>query len=104
MKTRALPPIAFALMAVLTPPAARAGHHNRGVSINDRRSPVRCEDVSIHFDDQEAVRSEERLVYPVEAGRPLKVEVPTHSGANVRGTDRNDFEVLLCKAAETPEG
>jgi hypothetical protein len=103
MKTRALPSISFALMAVLAPPAARAGHHNRGVSIHDGRSPVRCNDISIEFDDGEAARSEERLVYPVEAGRPLKVEVPSSSGANVRGTDRNDFEVLVCKAAETPE-
>jgi hypothetical protein len=102
MKTRALPPIAFALMTVLAPPAARAGHHNRGVSIHDGRSPVRCDDISIEFDDRDAERSEERLVYP--GGTPLKVEVPSHSGANVRGTDRNDFEVLLCKAAETAEG
>jgi hypothetical protein len=102
MKTRALPPIAFALMAVLAPPAARAGHHNRGVSIHDGRSPVRCDDIAIEFDDRDAERSEERLVYP--GGTPLKVEVPTHSGANVRGTDRNDFEVLVCKAAETAEG
>jgi hypothetical protein len=104
MKTRALPSISFALVAVLAPPAARAGNHNRGVSIHDGRSPVRCNDISIEFDDGEAARSEERLVYPVEAGRPLKVEVPSSSGANVRGTDRNDFEVLVCKAAETPEG
>ena len=103
MKTRALPSIAFALVAALVPPAARAGHHSRGISIHDGHSPVRCDDISIAFDDGEAARSEERLVYPVEAGRPLKVEVPSSSGANVRGTDRSDFEVLVCQAAETPE-
>jgi hypothetical protein len=90
-------------LTVLAPPAARAGHRHHGISIHDRRTPARCEDISIELGDRDAVRGEERLVYPVE-GQPLKVEVPTNSGANVRGADRSDFEVLVCKGAETAEG
>ncbi|MFY9549830.1 MAG: hypothetical protein WAU32_01655 [Thermoanaerobaculia bacterium] len=101
MKTRALPSIALALTVLLAPPPVRAGHRN--LSIDHGRDPVRCSDISMEFDERPATRGEERVVYPVEAGRPLKIQILEHSGAHVRGTDRSDFEVLVCKAAESAE-
>jgi hypothetical protein len=104
MTARALPPIALALTLLLAPPDARAGHGNVNLSIDHGREPVRCGEISIAFDDRPAARGEERAVFPVEAGRPLRFRIPEHSGAHVRGTDRGDFEVLACKAAETEAG
>jgi hypothetical protein len=82
---------------------ARAGHHGTSVSIDDGRDPQRCDQISIEIGDRPAERAEERAVIPSVSGKTLRVRIPEHSGANVRGTDRADFEVLVCKAARTPE-
>ena len=43
----------------------------------------------------------ERQVIPAGASPALKIEVGESSGIHVRGADRSDFEVVLCKAAPT---
>ena len=82
---------------------ARAGHRGMNVSIDDGGDPRRCDQISVEIGGREALRAEERLVIPAAAGSSLRIRVPEHSGARVRGTDRADFEVLVCKAAPSAD-
>jgi hypothetical protein len=91
--------LAAALM--LGPAAARAGHRCRNVSVHDGRDARTCADLRIEFDDRPAARAEERLTLPAGAGQPLRIEAAENSGVRVRGADRSDVEVLVCKAAPT---
>ncbi|HWZ86626.1 MAG TPA: hypothetical protein VN032_10515 [Thermoanaerobaculia bacterium] len=103
--TRALSATALATALLLAAAPARAGHHGGGnVSIHDDGDPASCSDIRVEFDDRPGVRAEERLTFAADAGKPLRVHVPEHSGASVHGTDRADFEVLVCKAAPSKAG
>jgi hypothetical protein len=82
--------------------AARGG--DRVQNVNVRKDPVDCRDVRVEFEDAEAVRAEERVVIPYAAGRALAIEAARNSGVRVRGADRSDFEVRLCKASPSADG
>ena len=103
-------PAALAASAVLliTPAAARAGHHGGhgvNVSTDSHGDPVRCDQIDVRFDASNrhaAFRAEETAVIP--AGRdPLRIVAARNSGVRIRGTDRRDFEVLVCKGAPTED-
>ena len=99
--SRALCAAALSAALFLGPATARAGHrHGRSISTHGD-DLVSCSDLSIEFDDQEALRDEATQTIPVAAGQPLKVEAAENSGITVRGTNRADFQVTLCKGAET---
>jgi len=99
--SRALSAAALTAALLLTPSAARAGHRRgHNVSMNDG-DLVRCSDLTIEFDGRPAVRGEEALAILVEAGRPLRVRAAENSGISVRGADRSDFQVTLCKGADS---
>ena len=106
---RTFPAVLVASAALLVPAPGRAGHsgrHNHGVSVttNDSGDPVRCDQIDVSFGSgrRDAARSEERVAIP--PGRePLRIAAAKNSGVRVRGADRSDFEVLLCKAAPSPE-
>ncbi len=95
----ALSAVTLATALVLIPAAAQAGHRGRSVSIDDGRDAQSCGDLTIEFDGRSAVRGEDTLTIPVQAGAPLSVRIAEHSGVRVWGSDRADFQVLVCKAA-----
>jgi len=86
---------------LLGPAQARAGHHGVNISIDDGRDPESCSDIAIRIGNRPAARAEERVVLAAESGRALRIVAPENSGVRVRGTDRGDFEVLACKAAQS---
>jgi hypothetical protein len=102
--SRAIPAAALSAALFLGPAAARAGHHHGhsdGPTVTTNgRDLHSCSDLTIEFDDRPAERSEENLTIPVETGKPLQVEAAENSGVDVRGSDRSDFRVTLCKGAE----
>jgi hypothetical protein len=101
--SRALPAAAAASLLMLLPAAASAGHRHSGrhsgVSISEGHDPRQCSDLTIEFDGAAAARAEERRTIPAVAGQPLRIESGQSSGVRVRGADRADFEVLVCKGA-----
>jgi hypothetical protein len=99
--SRALPAAAAAAFLMLLPAAASAGHghHGNGTTISEGHDPRQCSDITMKFDGQPAARAEERRTIPVVSGQPLRVETASNSGVRVRGADRADFEVLVCKGA-----
>ena len=102
--SRAISAAALSAALFLGPAAARAGHHHHsdGASVSTNgRDPAACSDLTIEFDDRPAERAEATRTIPVDAGKPLRIEAAQNSGVWVRGTDRSDFRVLLCKGAET---
>ncbi|MDQ2978365.1 MAG: hypothetical protein M3R62_04030 [Acidobacteriota bacterium] len=97
--------LAIALLGVglILPSVASAGRHGgRNLTVStDDSSPVRtCADIRVLFSGREAARSEERLSAVPGLG-PLSLRLPENSGIWVRGTDRRDFGVVACKAAES---
>src|SRR5262245_30949367 len=100
--SRALPAAALAAALFLGPATLRAGHghHGRNVSTHHDADIARCSDLSIDFDDRPAERAEQTMTLPADGGRPLKVRAAENSGISVRGADRADFQVTLCKGAE----
>jgi hypothetical protein len=89
----------LALVLLFGASILRAGHRGVNVSIDDGREPERCDQISIEIDGRPAERAEERITIPDEAGKPLRVRAPEHSGIRVRGASGRDFGVVVCKAA-----
>ena len=106
---RTFPAALAASAALLLPAAGRAGHfghhgHGANVTMNDSGDPVRCDQIDVSFGSgrRDAARAEDRTV--IAPGRePLRIVAARNSGVRVRGADRSDFEVLLCKAAPSPD-
>jgi len=98
--SRGFQALSLAAALLLGPAVARAGHHGVNVSIDDGDNAVRCDDIRIEIGNRPAERAEARTVIAVPAGgKALDVRAAQSSGVRVYGTDRADFEVLLCKAA-----
>jgi hypothetical protein len=57
-----------------------------------------CADLDIKFDDQPALRAEQQLTVPV-SGKLLPVIAARNGGIRVRGAQRADVLVKVCKAA-----
>ncbi|MEP6994128.1 MAG: hypothetical protein ABI968_06350 [Acidobacteriota bacterium] len=91
----------LSLILLLGASAMTAGHRGVSISISDGKDPARCEDIAIAIDGRPAERGQDRLRVPGAPGRTLRVRVPDHSGVRVVGSDRDDFEVLACKAASS---
>jgi len=89
------------LLSLLAATSLSASHRNVDVSIHDGRDPRRCDQISIAIGGRDAERSELRRTFAADASHPLRISIGQHSGLRVRGTDRGDAEVLLCKAAES---
>ncbi|HEY1434993.1 MAG TPA: hypothetical protein VGG65_06430 [Thermoanaerobaculia bacterium] len=104
--SRALTATATALATALlfAPAPARAGHRGHNVTIHDDDDVKTCADLEIELDDRPAARAEQSLTLPVDPGKALRVRIPENSGARVRGADRADFEIVLCKAAPSKAG
>ena len=101
-------PVAMAVLGLgLALPAAAGsswsqGRGNVSVSTNND-NPVRsCADIHVVFSGREAARGEETLS-AVPGRGPLTLRLPQNSGMWVRGSERRDYGVLACKAADTTE-
>lgn len=98
--SRGIQALSLAAALLLGPSAARAGHQGMNVSIDDGDNAVRCDDIRVEIGNRPAARAEARSVIAVPAGgKALDVRAAQSSGVRVYGTDRADFEVVLCKAA-----
>lgn len=98
--SRGIQALSLAAALLLGPSAARAGHQGMNVSIDDGDNAVRCDDIRVEIGNRPAARAEARSMIAVPAGgKALDVRAAQSSGVRVYGTDRADFEVVLCKAA-----
>lgn len=91
----------LALALSLAASVLRAGHGDVNVSIGDGGEPRGCSDIAISIGGRPAERSEDRVRVADVAGRALRIRVPDHSGVRVVGSDRRDYEVVVCKAARS---
>lgn len=106
--------LAFLALAVAAPGAmalGSSGHshwerHSDGQNVEistENESTVRtCGDIRVRFGRRDAARAEQSLTGPGPRG-PLALKLDRSFGAFFVGSDRRDFSVLACKAAETPE-
>ncbi|HEV8609519.1 MAG TPA: hypothetical protein VGS98_05560 [Thermoanaerobaculia bacterium] len=81
--------------------ATRAHGSSVNISMNADKEVRTCGDVRIQFDGRAAQRAEDNFTLP--AGTPLSVRLPVNSGIRVTGTNRSDFAVTVCKAADRAE-
>lgn len=87
-------------VALTAAPGFADRHHTRSVSANDEKPVTDCSALHITFDDREAVvQSEERTITKEEAPN-LRVVAEKNGGLQVRGWDKENYGVTLCKAAE----
>jgi hypothetical protein len=107
-----LGPLVIALsVAAAAPTGASSGaerwsqqSHDANVEVStDSASSVRtCSDIRVRFGDRPAAKSEESFSGPGPRG-PLPVKLAKSSGAWIRGSQRRDFSIVACKAADTAE-
>jgi hypothetical protein len=95
--------IAALLALAASPAAASERHHDNGmeVSVSEDGAVTDCSQVRVRFDGAEAVRHEERVTLPRSASPLTALRLPDRSGIWVRGADRSDYDVRICKAAAT---
>ncbi|MEQ1474691.1 MAG: hypothetical protein ABLQ96_12755 [Candidatus Acidiferrum sp.] len=95
-------PLAVLLLAAVGAPADTVTiSHRHSVSISgDEDGPVPdCDGLHIRFGDHAAtMRTEERAI-PRPAGT-LRIESEVNGGLQVRGWDKEDYSVTVCKAVE----
>jgi hypothetical protein len=90
------------VLALAFAAAARAhGSSSVSISTNADKEVRTCGDIRIQFDGREAQRAEDNFTLPV--GASLRVRLPVNSGIRVTGTNRSDFAVTVCKAADRAE-
>src|SRR5437868_5361420 len=88
----------FSLTSFSTRAFAGHGHHGLNVSIDNDEAITSCDQLHVRSDDREIARSEDRLTLP-QTSSAVRVEASQNGGIYVYGWDRQDFEVLNCKAA-----
>src|SRR4051794_9499015 len=89
---------AFPFLTIATLPA-HAGRHSGGGWNTSSSGEIRtCSDVKITSTDETVVRGEEQYTVPM-GGSALHVSPGRNGGVVVRGSDRGDFQVTVCKAA-----
>src|SRR5712691_6469972 len=93
--------ISFSALLALGFTTARANRHRHSFNISSghRQPATDCSDLSIRFDDQDAVvRSEVRTLTKAEAA-VLQVHPHSNGGVQVVGWDKETYSVTACKAA-----
>jgi hypothetical protein len=84
-----------AAAGLLLPPAIASGQ-NINMSADDE-APNDCASLNVQFDDQPAVRAEQSLTITKSKGF-IKMTAARHGGIRVRGANRGDILVRVCKA------
>jgi len=92
--------LAPALAALLTAGAALAHSRHDGFNINVHRDgePQSCADIEVDAGSRAVATAEQTLTVP-RSNEPLIVHPASNSGVTVSGWDRDEYEVLVCKAA-----
>ena len=92
--------LTYSLAALLTAGAALAHGWHDGFNINVRHDgePQSCADIEVEAGSRSVATDEQRLTVPP-GTEPLIVHPASNSGVTVTGWDREDYEVLVCKAA-----
>lgn len=98
----------FAAIAVfgaapLTAHGWHEGHRGTSVSISSDGDIETCGQLRVRFDGREASRAEEQMTLPPSTDALRHLRMPSNSGIWVRGTDRSDYQVRICKAAASSE-
>src|SRR5690349_20215739 len=88
------------LAAALTAGAALAHGWHVGFNVNVRHDgePRTCADIEVDACSRAVATDEQKLTVP-RSSEPLIVHPASNSGVTVSGWDRDDYEVLVCKAA-----
>ena len=84
-----------AAAGLLLPPAIARGQ-NINMSADDH-APNDCANLNVRFDDRPAIRAEQSLTVRKSQGF-VKMTAPRHGGIRVRGANRGDILVRVCKA------
>ena len=92
-----LGPVLFLALA-----AAAGAESSVNLSIDADRGVSTCRDVRIQYDSRDAARAEDSFTLPATAA-PLRVQLPENSGIFVKGGNRDEFGVTVCKAARRAE-
>ena len=98
--------ILAALLALAAWPASASERHSGSgleVSVSNDGAVTDCSRLRVSYEGGDAVRSEERVTLPRSASPLNGLHLPAQSGIWVRGTDRSDYDVHICKAAATAE-
>lgn len=92
---------ALFLSAVLAAPALAGGGHHGGTTLDDSQADAGCAGVKVRFGSREPLREEQVVTFP--GSQPLRLDAHDNGGIRVRGWDRPDTEVTVCKAAVDAE-
>lgn len=91
----------MSLLATMSGIDVSEHHHHSGhdISINteDDEEVTRCDQISVRFDHERAIRDQEEL--RVDSLRALKIVSEDHGGIRVTGWDQPRYAVTACKAA-----
>ena len=88
---------AAAFLVIGTLPGSAKGHYN-GFNTSSNGEVRTCADLRITSEDQTVVRGEEQFTV-AKTDAALHVNPGGNGGVVVRGSDRGDFQVTVCKAA-----
>jgi hypothetical protein len=88
---------AVALLAVGTLPLSAKSHYN-GLNTRSNGEVRTCSDLKITSENETVARGEEQFTV-ANTGSALHVNPGGNGGVVVRGSDRGDFQVTVCKAA-----
>jgi len=80
-------------------PRVAASGRSVTLSTEGRSGVVTCDDLDITYDGERAVRAEETIALSAADAREIRVKVPSASGIEVEGWDRDDASITACKAA-----
>jgi hypothetical protein len=97
----ALGMVIWSAVALTAAPRAFSHRHALERSVNSDDPIGSCSDLDVRFENSRAlVQSEERTISKAEAST-LRVQAEANGGLQVRGSDNTNYEVTLCKAAES---
>ncbi|MGZ7081127.1 MAG: DUF4097 family beta strand repeat-containing protein [Thermoanaerobaculia bacterium] len=94
--------LATGLLILLVAPAAFArGRQSTNISISteDYEDITSCDQVRVTFDEEAAIRAEEKIDAP--ALRSLSVKADHNGGVQVTGWDGSGYQITACKAGRT---
>jgi hypothetical protein len=89
---------AVAVLSVAAAVPGHAGRHHGGWNTSSNGEMRTCSDLKITSEDETVVRGEEQFTV-AKSSAALHVSPGGNGGVVVRGSDRNDFQVTVCKAA-----
>jgi hypothetical protein len=87
-------------VAFTTVSRAVSTRHTAKVAVNHDAPLASCSDLNIQFENRHAViQSEDRTISKSDAAT-LRIQAESNGGLQVEGWEKNDYSVILCKAAD----